>query len=77
MICLPPVVRDDPGATLTQEVFEEHVQAMVLVRHELGRRARFSMLGRVVVVIVHLLAHLVQAVDEVEDLDLREVAVGT
>jgi hypothetical protein len=70
MICLSPVVRDDPRATLTQEVLQKHVKTVVPVRHELGRPPQLVILGRVIVVIV------VQAVDEVGHLDLCEVAVG-
>lgn len=50
--------------------------AVVLVVDKLGRR-RLAELGQVVVVIVHLLADLIQTVDQVECLHLGEVAVCT
>lgn len=70
MIGLSPVVRDDLRAGLAHQLFQEDMQTVVLVVEELGR-----LVPRLAVVMlpVDLFAELVEAVDQVEDVDLGEV----
>jgi len=71
---LAPVVHDNAAAGLAYEILKQHVDAVCLVVvHVLWRVVAKH--GLVVVVVVHLLPHLVEAVDEVEDLNLRKVSV--
>lgn len=73
-----PVVGDDVDVSVTHDVLQQHMQAVALVILPTVWHADPSAWvgGGVVVVPMGVLAQLVQTVDLVEDVDLRDVGVG-
>ena len=70
-----PIMRNGIHVGMAHEILQQDMDAVLLVRHVLRRRRRPAEVVLVVVIEVDFLAQLVQTVDLVEDVDLREIGV--